>query len=71
MTFEQLEVLAKLMRGDKKSLAYQAAKLVLVDGMSQVDTANVLEAKTNTVNNGVTRYRNAHEEIKKVYLMDN
>jgi len=53
------------MRGDKKSLAYQAAKLVLVDGKSQVDAANELGTKANTVNNGVTRYRNAHEEIKK------
>ncbi|GEM_PF-1931483 len=70
MTLEQLETLAKLMRGDKQSLAYQGAKLVLVDGMSQVDATNVLMTKANTINNGVTRYRNAHEEIKKVYSIN-
>lgn len=70
MTLDQLETLAKLMRGDQKSLAFQSAKLVLVDGMSQVDAALELGTKTNTVNNGVSRYRNAHEEIKKVYFVN-
>lgn len=70
MTLEQLETLAKLMRGDKKSLAFQSAKLVLVDGMSQVDAAKQLGTRPNTVNNGVSRYRAAHEEIKKVYFVN-
>ena len=69
MTLEQLEALALLMRSDKSSLSYQAAKLVLVDNEVQADVARKLSTKTNTVNNGVTRYRNAHEAVKKVYFL--
>ena len=71
MTLEQLETLVKLMRGDMNSLAVQSAKLVLVDGLSQTEVATKLGTKTNTVNNGVKRYSEAHQEIKKVYFIDN
>lgn len=70
MTLEQLETLVKLMRGDMSSLAVQSAKLVLVDGLSQIEAATKLGTRTNTVNNGVSRYRAAHEEIKKVYFVN-
>ncbi len=71
MTLEQLKTLVKLMRGDMNSLAVQSAKLVLVDGLSQTEVATKLGTKTNTVNNGVKRYSEAHQEIKKVYFIDN
>ena len=70
MTLEQLTLLVKFLRGDINSLSVQSAKLVLVDGLSQADAARKLSTdtktvKTNTVNNGVKRYREAHEEIKR------
>ncbi|MDI4654574.1 MULTISPECIES: hypothetical protein [Pseudoalteromonas] len=71
MTLEQLETLVKLMRGDMNSLAVQSAKLVLVDGLSQAEAATKLGTKPNTVNNGVKRYSEANQEIKKVYFIDN
>jgi transposase len=70
MTLEQLELIVKFLRGDINSLAVKSAKLVLVDGLSQADAARQLGAKTNTVNNGVKRYSDAHQEIKKVYFID-
>jgi len=70
MTLEQLKTLVKLMRGDINSLAAKAAKLVLVDGLSQTDAAKELGTRTNTVNNGIKRYSEANEEIKKVYFID-
>jgi len=76
MTLEQLSLLVKFLRGDMSSLAVKSAKLVLVDGLSQADAARQLSTatkvvKTNTVNNGVKRYREAHKEIKKAYFIDN
>jgi transposase len=71
MTLEQLELLVKILRGDINSLAVKSAKLVLVDGLSQTEAATKLATKTNTVNNGVKRYSEAHEAIKKVYFIDN
>ena len=71
MTLEQLELLVKFLRGDMNSLAVKSAKLVLVDGLSQADTARLLGTKANTVNNGVQRYSKANEEVKKVYFIDN
>lgn len=55
MTLIQLKVLVKLMRGDMNSLPAQSAKLVLVDGLSQVEASIKLKTKPNTVNNGVKR----------------
>lgn len=71
MTLEQLNTLVKLMRGDSNSLAVKAAKLVLVDGLSQTEAAKKLNTRTNTVNNGVKRYNEANQEIKKVYFINN
>lgn len=71
MTLEQLTLIVKFLRGDINSLAVQSAKLVLVDGLSQTEAARQLKTKTNTVNNGVKRYSEAHQEIKKVYFIDN
>jgi transposase len=71
MKLDQLETLVRLMRGKMSSLSAQSAKLVLVDGMSQVDAAKQLGTKPNTVNNGIKRYKEADEEIKKAYLIRN
>ena len=68
MKLEQLELLGTLMGADKASVAYQAAKLVLVDGKRQVDVVKELNSSKNTVNNGVQRYKKAHLEVEKVYL---
>jgi transposase len=71
MTLEQLTLLVKFLRGDMNGLAVKAAKLVLIDGLSQADAARQLGTRTNTVNNGVKRYSKANEEIKKVYGINN
>lgn len=68
MTLIQLKTLVKLMRGDMNSLSAQSAKLVLVDGLSQVEASIKLKTKPNTVNNGVKRYKEANEEIRQAYL---
>ncbi len=71
MTLDQLETLVSLMRGDMNSIAVKSAKLVLVDGLSQTEAATQLGTKTNTVNNGVSRYSKANEKIKKAYVTNN
>jgi transposase len=70
MTLAQLTTLVKFLRGDSNSLAVKAAKLVLVDGLSQTQAATKLNTKLNTVNNGIKRYREANERIRRVYCSD-
>jgi transposase-like protein len=67
MTQNQLETRVRLMRGNMDSVAVQAARLVLVEGMSQADAARQLGEKPNTVNNGVKRYKSADKEIRIAY----
>ncbi len=68
MTLDQLETIRELIRGKTDSTAFLAAKAVLVDGANQADIARQLDVAASTVNSGVTRYKNAHEKIKKAYL---
>jgi len=67
MTQEQLDLLGTVMRANKDSLSFLSAKLVLVEGSSQIDAAKVLGTKPNTVNNGVQRYKKVHEDFEKAY----
>tara|TARA_R110001592_G_scaffold47952_4_gene151520 strand:+ start:2749 stop:2964 length:216 start_codon:yes stop_codon:yes gene_type:complete len=67
MTTEQFEALVKLMRGDPESSSNQAAKRVLVDGISQADAMRETGSKRNAVSNAVSRYRKADDLMRHVY----
>ncbi|NNB33906.1 hypothetical protein HBN88_07860 [Pseudomonas fragi] len=68
MTSGQYDVLIKLMRGDTKSPASRAARLVLVDGISQADAMRETGASRTTVHLTVKRYSEAYELIKSAFM---
>lgn len=65
MTLDQFEVIAKLIRS--REPVKTAAKFVLVDGMSNIDAATEMELSAQSVSNTVSRFRAAHEEIRRAY----
>ena len=67
ITLGQFEAITTLMGARTSSVSYRAAKLVLVDGLSQAEVTATLKTKKNTVQNGITRYREAFELIKKEF----
>ncbi|PSU31731.1 hypothetical protein [Photobacterium lutimaris] len=67
MTIDELELINKIIRGQRESIAYKAAKLVLVEGRSQTEATVILNAKKSAIQNGVTRYSNWDAEIKNAY----
>lgn len=68
ITSGQYDVLIKLMRGDTKSPASRAARLVLVDGISQADAMRETGASRTTVHLTVKRYSEAYELIKSAFM---
>ena len=68
MTGEQFDVLTTLLRGTPASAANQAARAVLVDGMSQADAMRMTGATRSTVGDAVKRYRAADEAVRLAYL---
>ena len=68
MTGEQFDVLTTLLRGTPESAANQAARAVLVDGMSQADAMRATGATRSTVGDAVKRYRAADKAIRLAYL---
>lgn len=68
ITSGQYDVLIKLMRGDTKSPASRAARLVLVDGISQADAMRETGASRTTVHLTVKRYTEAYELIKSAFM---
>ena len=71
MTLDELKLINKAIRGKPDSIAYQAAKLVLVDMLSQTEACKVLNAKTSAVQNGVTRYSSWDLAIRDAYKINN
>lgn len=67
MTNEQYDLLLKLKRGDKDSPAAKAARLVLVEGVSQADAGRATGASRSTVHLTVRRYEDAHQDILRIY----
>lgn len=67
MTGEQFDTLVKLMRGDPKSASNRAARLVLVEGMSQADAMRAAGADRTAVSNTVKRYAKADETMRQLY----
>lgn len=67
MTLEQLEIIGRLIRANKKSVSYLSAKLVLVDGVGQAEVGRTLGVQPNAVNNGVQRYKKIYEELNLVF----
>jgi hypothetical protein len=70
MTLEQLEIIGRLVRANKKSVSYLSAKFVLVDGVGQAEVSRTLGVKPNAVNNGVQRYKKIYEELSLVFNND-
>jgi hypothetical protein len=70
MTAEQFDVLTLLLRGTPDSPANQAARAVLVDGVTQADAMRATGATRSTVGDAVKRYRSADDAIRRAYLSD-
>jgi hypothetical protein len=70
MKLQVLDALNKISRGKKDSIAYVAAKLVLVDGLANNEAEKRLNATPQSVSNGVTRYKALDAEIREAYEMD-
>jgi len=68
MTNAQYDVLVKLMRGNTESPASRAARLVLVDGVSQADAMREAGASRTTVHLTVKRYTEAYKLIKLAFM---
>lgn len=71
MKNEQFDALVKLMRGKPDSAANQAARAVLVDGMTQADAMRQFNATRSTISDAVKRYSEAHDLLLKVYALKN
>jgi hypothetical protein len=67
MTGEQYDALVKLMRGRPDSPANRAARQVLVEGVTQAQATRASCVEKATVNQAVSRYRNADRLIRDVY----
>lgn len=61
MTAEQYDCLVKLMRGNPETAANQAARLVLVECLSQADAMRATGTSRTTVSISVKRYLEAFE----------
>ena len=67
MIAAQFNALAQLLRL-RPGPAREAARLVLVDGMTQADAARKLDVSPNTVTNAVARARAGLVLVRKVIL---
>ena len=67
MTGKQFDALVKLMRGTPEAPANQAARRVLVDGVSKAEAERETGASRSTVYKTVKRYREAYELMRKVF----
>lgn len=65
MTLKQFEVIAKLLRS--KEPVKTAARLVLVEGMSNAEAAREARVSPQSCSNSVVRYQAADMEIKLAY----
>jgi transposase len=67
MTNDEFECVTRLKRGDLNSPANRAARLVLVDGLSQADAMRKTGATRSTVCDAVRRYLDADVDIRDAY----
>lgn len=67
MTGDQFDLLTELLRGSPASAANQAARAVLVEGLSQADAMRAFGITRSTVSDAVRRYSAADEKIRKAY----
>lgn len=67
LTGEQYDALVKLMRGDATSASNQAARRVLVDGITQANAMRETGAARAAIGNAVRRYTEAGELMKDVF----
>jgi hypothetical protein len=67
MTGEQFDVLTILLRGSPDSPANQAARAVLVDGVTQAVAMRATGATRSTVHDAVKRYGEADAKIRGAY----
>lgn len=67
MTGEQFDTLVKLMRGDPTSASNRAARMVLVEGMTQANAMRAAGADRTAVSNTVKRYAKADETMRQLY----
>lgn len=67
LTDDQFQALTKLMRGEPDSAANRAARMVLVEGLSQADAGRATDVQRSTVSQAVKRYSDAHDLIVDAY----
>lgn len=65
MNIDEFTLIAKLIRSREPVMT--AARLVLVEGKSGVEAAEITGVSVQSVSNTVVRFRNAGAEIRRVY----
>ena len=65
MTGEQFDMIARMIRA--REPARSAARLVLVDGLTQADAARAHKMELNALSNAVRRYREFDRSIREAY----
>jgi len=65
MNIDEFKVIAKLIRSREPVMT--AARLVLVEGKSGIDAAEITGVSAQSVSNTVVRFRNADAEIRRAY----
>ena len=65
MTGEQFDTIARMIRA--REPARSAARLVLVDGLTQADAARLHKMEPNALSNSVRRYREFDRSIREAY----
>lgn len=68
LTPGQYDLLTDFLRAKPYSPGNQAARLVLVEGLSQKDASDKLSVLKTAVSNAVARYTKAHEKILAQYV---
>lgn len=65
MTGEQFDTIARMIRA--REPARSAARLVLVNGLTQAEAARTHKMEPNALNNAVRRYREFDRAIREAY----
>lgn len=68
MTLEQLNTIVSINGGLQSSIAYRAARMVLVEGLTQTEAKRQLGESDQAIQAGVTRYRKLDQKIRDAYL---
>ena len=68
MTGEQFDTIARMIRAHGPSRL--AARLVLVDGLTQADAAHAHKVEPNAVDNSVRGYRVFDRAIREAYALN-